>query len=96
MTAEGDFHNLAGARGNNALLGCHSETAAERRVRKGQAKRGINESNVGKLQLYNQAESQDMITCLHLLYRRPAKCMAQLNDHIIFFIRQISLKSNSK
>lgn len=72
-TAEGDFHYLAGAMGNDALLRCHSETAAERRVRKGEAKRGIDQSHVGKLQLYNQAESHEIITILHRLYRGAAK-----------------------
>lgn len=87
VTAKGDFHNLAGARANDALLRCHSETAAERRVGKGQAIRGIDQPNVGKLQLYDQVESHDIITVLHLLYRRTAKCMAQLTDHITFFIK---------
>lgn len=100
MTAEGDFHNLAGARGNHTFTGCHGETAAERGVGKGQAKRGINQSNVGKLQLYEEEEPYDAITllfCTHFTEDLQKGCSTWLSLMIVFYFSlTIFLKRQKK
>lgn len=100
MTAEGDFHNLAGARGNHTFKGCHGETAAERGVGKGQAKGGINQSNIGKLQLYEEEEPYDAIKllfCTHFTEDLQKGCSTWLSLMIVFYFSlTIFLKRQKK
>lgn len=68
---EGDFHNLAGPRGNNTFLRTKGETATESGIGAWQLERGINKTIVGHQNLDKKSSFHKNSTVTSILYKIP-------------------------